>query len=201
VIGHSAVSIARHYPAVVAYKLLIDVGPRFWQRGQNRMRTPNHLSICAALAILITLTAGPSSAAAEGAKANRAFSRDFLGAMIEERDAIREWHSALASAVGTKYALTPQGLGPYQARAMTNLRLALAAAKTDADQDAAPLILNEYQKMEQLSDKYLAKRAILSYIELGALQDDELDQSVIACEKSLEAMAASGQFMEDEGCH
>ena len=84
---------------------------------------------------------------------------------------------------------------------MTNLRLALAAAKTDADQDAVPLILNEYQKMEQLSDKYLAKRAILSYIELGVLKDDELDQSVIACEKSLEAMAASGQFMDDKACH
>ena len=165
------------------------------------MRAPNHLSICAALAVLITFTAGPSSAAAEGAKIKRAFSKSFLGAMIEERDAIREWHSALTSAIGTKYALTPQGLGPYQARAITNLRLVLAAAKTAADHDAAPSILNEFQKMEQLSDKYLAKRAILSYIELGALKDDELDQRVVACGKSLEAMAASGQFMEDEGCH
>ena len=165
------------------------------------MRTPNHLSICTVLAVLITLTAGPSSAAAEGPKATKAFSKEFLRAMTEERDAIREWHIALASAIGTKYALTPQGLGPYQARAMTDLRLALAAAKTDADQDAAPLVLNEYQKMEQLSDRYLAKRAILSYIELDALTDDELDQSVIACGKSLEAMASSGQFMEDEGCH
>ena len=173
----------------------------FLARDKRRMRTPNHLSICAALAVLITLTAGPSSATAEGPKADRAFSREFLGAMIEERDAIREWYSALASAIGTKYALTQQGLGPYQARAMTTLRLALAAAETDADQGAAPLIINEYQKMEQLSDKYLAKRAILSYIELDALKDDELDQSVIGCGKSLQAMAASGQFIEDETCH
>jgi len=165
------------------------------------MRTPNHLSICAGLTVLITLTAGPSSAAAEGAKANRTSSKEFLRAMIEERDAIRGWHSALVSAIGTKYALTPQGLGPYQARAMTNLRLALAAAKTNADQDAAPLVLSEYRKMEQLSDKYLAKRAILSYIELDALKDDELDQRIIACGKSLDAMAASGQFTDDEGCH
>ena len=165
------------------------------------MRTPNHASIWAALAVFITLTAGSNSAAADGSKAKSAFSMEFLRATTEERDAIREWHSALASAIGTKYALTPQGLGPYQALAMANLRLVLAAAKTDADQDASPLILSEYQKMEQLSDKYLAKRAILSYIELDALKDDELDKSVIACEKSLEAMAASEQFMEDEGCH
>jgi len=173
----------------------------FGNEDKTTMRTPNHLSICAALAVLITFTAGSSSAAADGTNANRAFSKEFLGAMIEERDAIREWHSALASAIGTKYALTPQGLGPYQARAMTNLRLASAAATTGADQDAAPLILNEYQKMERLSDKYLAKRAILTYIELGVLQDDELDQSVIACKQSLKAMVASGQFMDDEACH
>ena len=165
------------------------------------MKTRTHPSICAGLAVLITLTAGSSSAAAEGPKANKAFSKEFLRAMIEERDAIREWHSALASAIGTKYALTSQGLGPYQARAVTSLRLALAAANTDADQDTAPLILNEYRKMEQLSDKYLAKRAILSYIEVRALTDDELDQSVIVCGISLEAMAASGQFIEDGGCH
>ena len=77
------------------------------------MKTPLHLSICAALAVLITLTAGSRSAAADGPKANRAFSKEFLRTMTEERDAIREWHSALASAIGTKYALTPQGLGPY----------------------------------------------------------------------------------------
>jgi hypothetical protein len=153
------------------------------------------------LGVLITLTAAPGSAGAEGLKANSAFSKEFLRAMIEERDAIREWHSALASAIGTKYALTSQGLGPYQARAVTSLRLALAAVNTDADQDTAPLILNEYRKMEQLSDKYLAKRAILSYIELDALKDDELDQSIIACAKSLDAMAAGGQFTDDEGCH
>jgi hypothetical protein len=179
----------------------LALGPDLWDEHKNEMRTPNHLSMWAVLAVLITLTAGSSSAVAEGPRANRAFSKEFSGAMIEERNAIREWHSALASAIGTKYALTPQGLGPYQARAITNLRLALAVAKADADQDAATLALNEYHKMEQLSDKYLAKRAILSYIELDALKDDELEQSVIACGKSLDTMAASGQFMDDDGCH
>jgi hypothetical protein len=79
---------------------------------------------------------------------------------------IRDWHGVLASAIGTKYALTQDGLAPYQARAMKNLQLAQAAAKTDADQKAAQLIMNEYEKMKELSDKYLAKRAILSYITL-----------------------------------
>jgi len=146
-------------------------------------------------------TRNAAAAAAAIPAANARFSRDFLRAWIEEMGTIREWHAALASAIGTKYALTQEGLGPYQAREMTNLRLAQAAAKTDADQNAAQLIMNEYQKMTQLSDKYLAKRAILSYIELDVLKNDALDQSIIACEKSLGAMAASGQFMDDGACH
>jgi len=145
--------------------------------------------------------AATAPAAAASPAANARFSRDFLRAWIEEMGTIREWHGALASAIGTKYALTQDGLESYQARAMTSLRLVQAAAKTNADQNAAQWIMNEYQKMRQLSDKYLAKRAILSYIALDELKNDALDQSIIACGKSLGAMAARGQFMDDEACH
>jgi hypothetical protein len=151
--------------------------------------------------VAVLALAGSALAAAASPAANTGFSREFLRAWIDEMGTILEWHGALASAIGTKYALTQDGLEPYQARAMKNLRLAQAAAKTDADQKAAQLIMNEYQKMKQLSDKYLAKRAILSYIELDTLKNDALDQSIIACGKSLAAMAASGQFKDDGACH
>jgi hypothetical protein len=84
---------------------------------------------------------------------------------------------------------------------MTNLRLMQAAATTDADQNAAQLVANEYQKMKQLSDKYLAKRENMNYISPDALTNDSLNQSIMACGKSLGAMAASGQFVDDGTCH
>jgi len=156
----------------------------------------------------ITLTLSPAggnaaSASTAGASSgtDNAFSRAFLQAGIEEMSTIREWHSTLASAIESQYPFTQVGLSRYQAQAMTNLRLMQAAATTDADQNAAQLVTNEYQKMKQLSDKYLAKRANMNYISPDALTNDSLNQAIIACGKSLGAMAASGQFVDDGTCH
>ena len=152
--------------------------------------------------IALTMPAGGNSATAsarpEGATG---FSPDFLRAGIEAMSTIREWRSALASAIENQYPLTQNGLTSHQAASMTNLRLAQAAAATDADQKAAQLIETEYQKMKQLSDKYVAKRKNMNYISPDALKNDPLDQSIVACGRSLGAMAASGQFNDDGSCH
>ena len=142
----------------------------------------------------------PSAASASPAT-SAGFSRGFLQAGIEAMSSVREWHSALASAIQNQYPVTQDGLAQYQAQAMTNLRLAQASATTDADHSAAALLASEYQKMKQLSDKYVAKRMDMTYIAPGALRSDALDQSIIACGKSLGAMAASGQFVDDATCH
>jgi hypothetical protein len=141
----------------------------------------------------------PTAAASSGT--NNQFSKAFLQAGIEEMSTIREWHSTLTSAIENQYPFTQVGLSRYQAQASTNLRLMQAAATTDADQNAAQLVANEYQKMKQLSDKYLAKRENMNYISPDALTNDSLNQSIMACGKSLGAMAASGQFVDDGTCH
>jgi hypothetical protein len=149
----------------------------------------------------LTLSTANLSSAPLPAAAGAGFSKGFLRAAIEEMSTIREWRSALTTAIENQYPFTQDGLARYQAQAATNLQLVQAAATTDADQNAASLIANEYQKMKQLSDKYLAKRANMSYISPNALTNDPLDQSIIACAKSLGAMAASGQFSDDGTCH
>ncbi len=127
-------------------------------------------------------------------------SKDFLRAGIEEMSTIREWHSALATAIENQFPVTREVLGPYETSATKNLRLAQVAATTDADRKAAQLITNYFQKMKQLSDSFLAKRTAATYINADALTNDTLDQSVIACGRSLGAMAASGQFTDDGTC-
>ena len=146
-------------------------------------------------------TTAPAHTAGTSSGNNNEFSKAFLQAGIEEMSTIREWHSTLASAIENAYPFTQVGLSRYQAQAMTNLRLMQAAATTDADQNAAQLVTNEYQKMKQLSDKYLAKRENMNYISPDALTNDSLNQSIMACGKSLGAMAASGQFVDDGTCH
>jgi len=144
--------------------------------------------------------AAPAPSAAATPEASTGFSREFLRAGIEAMSTLREWHSVLASAIENQYLFTLDGLAPYQAQASKNLRLAQVAATTEADQNAKQLIASAYQKMKQLSDKYVTQRAKATYIAPDALKNDALDQSLIACGKSLGAMAASGQFVDDGTC-
>lgn len=130
-----------------------------------------------------------------------AFSPSFVRAGIEAMSSIREWHAALASAIQNQLPVAQQWLAPYQAQAMTNVRLAKTEAVSDADQNAMRFIANVFQKMKQLSDKYVAQRADRSYIAPDALSADPADQSIIACGKALGAMAANGQFVDDAACH
>jgi len=158
---------------------------------------------------LVTLTLSTTGENAAGAAApagtpspgaNTGFSREFLRAAIEAMSTIREWHSALASAIKNQFPFTQDELAPYQSQAMKNLRLAQAAATMEADQNATRLMTSEYQRMKQLSDKYTSQRANMRYIPPDALKNDSLDQRLIACGKSLVAMAASGQFVDDGTC-
>jgi hypothetical protein len=153
---------------------------------------------------VLTLTAGRGNAqpvAGASQPAGAGFSPAFLRAGIEAMSTVREWHSALTSAIENQFPIAKGGLAPYQAQAMTNLRLAQTAATTDADKNAMQLLMNAYQKMKELSDKYVANRADMNYIAPDALKNDPLDQHLIACGKSLGAMAASGQFVDDGQCH
>ncbi|MGA7922247.1 MAG: hypothetical protein WCA38_21490 [Candidatus Acidiferrales bacterium] len=77
-------------------------------------------------------------------------------------------------------------------RATDGLRLAQLAASTDADHSAYQLLSNEFQNMSQLTDKYLAQRANLTYLPPDALPNDDLNQKIVACGHALGSMAESG---------
>jgi len=153
--------------------------------------------------VVLTLPAG-SGGSAESAPqlpAASGFSKGFLRAGIEAMATIREWHSALASAIENSYPITQDWLSPYQGQAGTNLRLAQVAITTDDDKSAFQLLSRVFQKMKQLNDKYVAAKANMSYIAPNSLQRDELNQSIVSCGKALAAMAANGQFSDTTSCH
>lgn len=148
----------------------------------------------------ITLTLpGPVQAEPPAPATKAGLSRDFLRAGIEEFSTIREWHSALAFAIENQLAVTRLVLGPYETLATKNLHLAQVAATTEVDQRAAQMITNEYQKMKQLSDRYLALREAANYIDADALTNDPLDQSIMTCAKYLATVASGGEF-DDAPC-
>lgn len=149
----------------------------------------------------VLLTLSGVAAGGPSAAANPGFSKAFLRAGIEEMGTLREWHTALESAIRNGFPLGTDWLGQYGLRTSDSLRLASVAATTDADRSAYQLLSNEFQNMSQLSDKYLAQRANLSYIAPDALQNDDLNQRIVACGHALGAMAGSGQFVDDPSCH
>jgi hypothetical protein len=138
---------------------------------------------------------------AQAAPSNPGFSQGFLSAGIEQMSTLREWHTALATAIQNGIPVSAGLLAPYRAQASTNLRLAQVAATTPSDRSAYQLLSHEFQNMAKLSDKYVNLRANMTYISPDALQNDSLNQRIIACGHSLGAMAASGQFADDGSCH
>jgi hypothetical protein len=142
-------------------------------------------------------SAGQTQAAAAS---NQGFSKQFLDAGIEEMSTLREWHAALDSAIQNGIPLSAGLLAPYRAQATTNLRLAEVAALTPSDHSAAQLLSKAFQNMTKLADKYVKMRADMTYISPDALQNDGLNQRLIACGRSLRSMAASGQFVDDGSC-
>ena len=158
--------------------------------------------------IALTLPGGGGDVSASAAPAaqplpqqNTGFSKDFLQAGIEYMSEIREWRNTLANAISNGYPLSDDLFAPYRGQANTSLRLARVAANTQADQNAAQLLANELQNIQNLTSKYLKMRANLEFIDPNSLDSDPMNQKIFACARSLAAMASSNQFMDDGSCH
>jgi hypothetical protein len=147
-----------------------------------------------------TASAAPVPAPTQTAPSNPGFSREFLNAGIEQMSTLREWHAALDSAIQNGIPLSAGLLAPYRAQATKNLRLAELAAVTPSDHSAFQLLSKAFQNMSKLADKYVKMRSDMTYISPDALQNDGLNQRLIACGRSLRSMAASGQFVDDGSC-
>ncbi|MGC1902960.1 MAG: hypothetical protein WA715_03995 [Candidatus Acidiferrum sp.] len=148
-----------------------------------------------------TASPAPGPVPAQPAPSTPGFSRGFLNAGIEQMSTLREWHTALQTAIQNGIPLSEGLLQPYRAQATTNLRLASVAATTPADRNAYQLLNTVYLDMGKLSEKYVGMRASLTYIAPDALQNDDLNQRILTCGRSLGAMAANGQFSDDGSCH
>ena len=142
----------------------------------------------------------PAAASTTSGQDSSTLSRGFLRAAIEAMSSMREWHSALATAIQNQYPISESWLANSRNEANVNLRLASASAANDADRHAVQLLNNVFNNMKRLSDQYVAQAQSHTYISPDSLQNDSLDQRIVNCGHSLAAMAASGQFQDDGSC-
>ena len=148
----------------------------------------------------IVLTMPGGAAPVSGPATPQGFSKDFLGAGIEAMARVREWHSALRTAIERSVPLGTGWLDVYQEQAQQSLNLASAAISTDSDRNAYPSLVAEFNNMKNLNDKYVGKTKTLDYINPNSLQSDPLDQKLLSCGRSLSAMATARLFLDDGAC-
>jgi hypothetical protein len=153
--------------------------------------------------IILTLprSGDASSQAVQSAPAPAVgLSRPFLAAGIETMREILEWHAALKTAIERGYPLSDEWFRNFRRQIQASLKHTEAMASTDMDRKALPLLVNEFNNMEVLNDRYLKITASRDYIAPDSLSSDPLEQKLLTCWHSLESMASSNQFVDDGSC-
>jgi hypothetical protein len=134
-----------------------------------------------------------------------ALSRDFRMAGIEAIAEMREWATTLAYAIQNGYGVTEAWAGDYREQAGHSVRLATAAASTDADRNALQLLTKEFEHLREWSNKLVEAKKTMDTAKYtlspNALRDEPLSQKIINCGHFLGTMLGSGDFSDDGSCH
>jgi len=152
--------------------------------------------------IVLSLPGGDAQAQAAQSEPQPAagLSKPFLTGGIETMREILEWHAALKNGIERGYPLSDTWFGNYRRQIRSSLAQTQAAASTDLDQKAFPLLANEFNTMNALTDKYLKIAGSRDYLAPNSLDSDPLNQKLLACWQSLASMASSNQFVDDGSC-
>ena len=146
--------------------------------------------------MVLTLAGTPATQPSK----KQGFSRDFLMASIEQMGEVREWRIAIVNSIQNNSPVPEGWLSEQRRRAEKNLALASAARSTDDDHSAYPLLAAELSNMQKMSDRFLAKRKQLQYIDPKFIENDKLDKQILNCAHGLAAMAADEQFRDEPSC-
>lgn len=153
--------------------------------------------------IILTLPgSGDTSAQTEQSapQPTSGLSKPFLTDGIETMREILEWHAALKNGIERGYPLSDTWFGNYRRQIQSSLKQTEAAASTDLDRKALPLVTNEFNTMNALTDKYLKITVSRDYLAPDSLNSDPLDQKLLTCWQSLASMASSNHFVDDGSC-
>ena len=113
---------------------------------------------------------------------------------------ILEWHAALKNGIERGYLLSDTWFGNYKRQTQSSLAQTQAAVSTDLDQKAFPLLTNEFNTIDALTEKYLKITVSRNYLAPNSLNTDPLNQKLLTCWQSLASLASSNQLVDDGSC-
>lgn len=130
------------------------------------------------------------------------FTRDFLQAGIEAMSVIREWRAAIENAVRTNNPVDESWVSGFRRAAESRVAQAATIATSDSDKRGVSLLQNQLSNMRQLSDRFLDLRRNLTFVPTNSLDNDPLDQRILACAQGLAGIAVpGGEFQDVAACH
>jgi hypothetical protein len=155
----------------------------------------------------VVLTVPAAEASAKTERTTPEFSKDFARAGISQLAEMREWKSAIASAIRSGVA-AGNWLGPWlhdhRFRAEGSLSQTSLAAKTESDHKALQLLKNEFTNLGEWDNNTQATIHSLNAeqtISPAEAQNDPLLAKISECGNFLDAMLVGGEFADSPSCH
>ena len=149
------------------------------------------------------LTLPPSNAEGQAAAphAKAGFSTAFVQAGIEELSMIREWRIAIVNAVLNNNPIALDWVSAHHRQAEKCLALTSAAASTDDDRSAYPLLSAEFNNMQKLSEAYLAMRNQAAFLSPDTFDNGPLEEQILTCARGFVSMTETHEFQDQAACH
>jgi hypothetical protein len=161
----------------------------------------SYVEIETANGTILTLPPSDATEQASTPPAKPGFSRAFTDAGIEEMGVIREWRIAIVNAVLNNTPVSEDWVSTQHRLAEKNLALASAAASTDDDRSAYPLLSAEFNNMQTLSEQYIAIRKQGSFISPDTFHSTPLEDQILSCARNFVSMTESHEFQDQPSCH
>jgi len=147
---------------------------------------------------LLTLPGGQAAPTAPPVK--NGFSKAFLAAGIEQMSTLREWRITIVNMIQNNSPVPEDQIAGLRRKAEEKLALTAAARSTNDDGSGYSLLTGELANMRTFSDKYLNLRRQLQMVSPDAVDNDSLNQQIVACGRSLQSMVADNQFRDEPAC-
>ena len=150
---------------------------------------------------ILTLPHSDAEAQASAPHGRVGLSTAFVRAAIEEMSLVREWRAAIVYAVQKNTPVSEGWVSAQHGLAEKNLALASAAASTDDDHSAIPLLSAEFGNMQKLSETYLAMRTQANFISTDTFHSSPLEDQILSCAQDFVAMTEKHEFQDQPACH
>jgi hypothetical protein len=156
--------------------------------------------------IVLTIPTSPSTDPADSAPPPPVsrLSKDFAGSAVGLLADMREWRGAIGTMITFGLAVSDSWSQQYHDRVEAGIAQAAVVATTESDQDALPLLKNEFDQLTAWANETLTARKALNgakTIDPNALSNDPSLARITDCGRFLNGMIVSGTFSDNAVCH